>query len=276
VILVKFALCNEILQDFPIEKQFAIAARLGYDALEVAPFTIEKSVTDISTEQRQQVVALAADRGLDIAGIHWVLVGPEGLHITSPDAAVRERTVEYLRQLVRFGCDIGGRVMVVGSPQQRNVLPGVDPEDARTWFAEAMSEAAQTPGAESFTICIEPLSSEITNLVTKAEGARALAARIGLPNVGVILDVNAMSHDEEDLAATIRATKDWLRHFHANDPNQRGPGWGDVDFRPILEALLDIEYDGYVSVEVFDFSPDPVEHAEKSLAYLTATLTEVS
>lgn len=272
----KFALCNEILQDFPLEEQFAIAARIGYDALEVAPFTIEKRVADIPPDQRQKIVSLANDHGLDIAGIHWVLVGPEGLHITAPDAAVRARTVEYLRQLVRFGCEIGGRVMVVGSPQQRNILPGVDPEDARAWFAEAMAQAARTPGAEQFTICIEPLSSEITNLITHAEEARALAERINLPNVGVILDVNAMSHDEEDLPRTIRATKDWLRHFHANDPNQRGPGWGDVDFRPILEALLEIDYDGYVSVEVFDFTPDPIEHAEKSLTYLKGALAEVS
>ncbi len=272
----RFALCNEILQDFPLEEQFAVAARVGYDAVEVAPFTIEKSVTDITAEQRQRVVSLAAEHGLEVAGIHWVLVGPEGLHITSPDAAVRERTVEYLRELVRFGCDIGGRVMVVGSPQQRNILPDVAPDDARAWFAEAMREAALVPGAEGFQVCIEPLASELTNLVTRAEEARTIAAQIDLPNVGVILDVNAMSHEEDDLPATITATKEWLRHVHVNDPNQRGPGWGDVDFGPILKALLDIEYDAYVSVEVFDFSLDPVEHAEKSARYLRQTLGAVS
>ncbi|MGQ9730391.1 MAG: sugar phosphate isomerase/epimerase family protein [Candidatus Zipacnadales bacterium] len=272
----KFAICNEIFQGFSLEDQFATAKRLGYEAVEIAPFTIERHVTDIDLRQRERVLALAEEWGLEIAGIHWVLVGPEGLHLTSPDAQVRDRTVHYLCELVRFGVDIGGKVMVLGSPQQRNVLPGVDPEQAKAWFAQAIAKAASVPGAENFTICIEPLSSQITNLITNAAEAREMAHRINLPNVGVILDVNAMSHDEDDLPATIRATKAYLRHFHANDPSQRGPGWGDMDFHPVLEALLEIGYAGYVSVEVFDFTLDPVEHAEKSLVYLRETLEAVS
>jgi sugar phosphate isomerase/epimerase len=272
----KFAICNEIFQDFPLEEQFATAARLGYDAVEIAPFTLEKHVTDITLAQREQIIALGEQYGLEIAGIHWVLVGPDGLHITSPDPAVRERTVQYLRDLVRFGCDIGGRVMVLGSPKQRDILPGVDPEDARTWFAHAIAEAAQVPGAGSLQICIEPLLSDSTNMITTAAEAREMADRIGLPNVGVILDVNSMSHEESDLPAAIRATKGYVRHFHANDPCQRGPGWGDVDFVPLFRALLDIDYAGYASVEVFDMSLDPIEHAEKSLAYLRSTLAQVT
>jgi sugar phosphate isomerase/epimerase len=272
----RFAICNEIFQDFPLEEQFAIAARLGYDAVEVAPFTLAKHVTDITGAQREQIVSLAAQHGLEIAGIHWVLVGPEGLQITSPDAAVRERTVQYLRDLVRFGCDIGGRVMVVGSPKQRSILPDVDPEHARTWFAQAMAEAAKVPGAEDFQVCIEPLLSDSTNMINTAAEARAMADRIGLPNVGVILDVNSMSHEEADLPAALRETAAHLRHFHANDPCQRGPGWGDVDFEPLLRTLLDIGYEGYASVEVFDFSVDPIEHADRSLQYLKATLARVA
>jgi len=166
--------------------------------------------------------------------------------------------------------------MVVGSPNQRNVLPGVDPDQARAWFTEAMAWAASTPGAEDFRVCIEPLSPEITNMVTNAAEARAIAEQAGLPNISVILDVNAMCGGEDDIPRTIHETKHLLGHVHTNDPNQRGPGWGDVDFRPILRALLEIEYDGYVSVEVFDFSLDPIEHAQKSLDYLRNTLAEVS
>jgi sugar phosphate isomerase/epimerase len=165
--------------------------------------------------------------------------------------------------------------MVVGSPKQRNIEPGVDPEDGRRWFAEAMAAAAGVPGAEAFQVCIEPLLSESTNLIVNAAEARAMAERVNRPNVGVILDVNSMSHEETDLPAAIRATKPWLRHFHANDPNQRGPGWGDVDYRPLLKTLLEIGYEGYVSIEVFDFSLDPIEHAQRSLDYLRETLAAV-
>jgi sugar phosphate isomerase/epimerase len=272
----KFAICNEIFQEFPLGAQFALAQRIGYDAVEIAPFTLQKHVTEITPEQRQQITALAAQHKLEVAGIHWVLVGPDDLHITSPDADIRSRTKQYLCDLVRFGCDVGGRVMVLGSPKQRDILPGVEPEDARAWFAEAVAEAAQVPGAGSFQLCIEPLLSSATNMITTAAEACEMADRIGLPNVGVILDVNSMSHEETDLPAAIRASQRHLRHFHANDPCQRGPGWGEVDFRPLFEALLDIGYSGYVSVEVFDFSLDPIEHAEKSLEYLQATLAQVT
>ncbi len=272
----KFAICNEIFQDFPLEQQFAVASRLGFDAIEVSPFTIEQYVTDISEDQRKLVVDLGKEHGLEIAGIHWVLVGPEGLHLTSPDDETRERSKQYMRDLTQFGCDIGGRVMIVGSPMQRNILPGVEPAQAKQWFGEAMAEAAKADPKGEFTICIEPLSPEITNLLTCAAEAREIADAVNLPNVGIILDVNAMSAGEDNIPEAIRATKDHLRHFHVNDPNQRGPGWGDVDFRPILATLLEVGYEGYVSMEAFEFELDPVEHAQKSIAYLRETLAEVS
>ena len=270
----RFALCNEMLKEWPLAEQFRLAAEMGYDALEIAPFTLADDVREISAAQRRELRDLADGSGLQIAGIHWVLVGPEGLQITSPEAAVRERTRAYLRELVRFGAEIGGRVMVVGSPKQRSYEQGQRRADAWRWFAEAMADCAALPGAEGFTVCVEPLLSSATNLINRAVEARRMVTEIGAANVRVILDVNSMWHEEDSIPQAIRDTAGSLAHFHANDPNQRGPGTGAVEFGPILAALRAIGYEAYASVEVFDFGPDPREHAAESLRYLRQTLAK--
>src|SRR5579872_3724615 len=120
-----FAICNEIFQGWKLEDVFGYAAKLGYDAVEIAPFTLANSVTEISREERKRVRVLAARHGIQIAGIHWLLVKPEGLYINHPDRAIRERTAAYFCELINFCADIGGTRMIVGSPKQRNVLPNV-------------------------------------------------------------------------------------------------------------------------------------------------------
>ena len=263
----EFALCNEILPDFSLERQFAVAAELGFAALELAPFTLAATAREVTTTQRAQIRRLAETTGVEVAGLHWLLAQTQGYHLTSPDPEVRRRSVEYLREVVRLGVDLGGRVAVVGSPLQRGLLPGVTYAQAWAWFAEAMAGAAATPGGEQFALCLEPLapSTQNTFLFTAAEAAR-LVRQIDLPNVRVILDCFSGVDLEIDFPAAIRAVGPLLGHFHLNDHNGRAPGLGETDFVPIFRALLDLGYEGYASLEVFDHSLDPVEHARRGLA----------
>ncbi len=271
----KFCICNEILQDYSLAEQFNIAAEIGFDAIEIAPFTMDNSVRNIGDDTRRQIRQLSEQTGVEVAGIHWLLAHTEGYHVTDPDPAVRARTIEYMQDLVRFGVEIGGRMEVVGSPQQRDVRPGVTYEQAWAWFKEAMTACAQVPGAEHFTICIEPLAPVTNNnFIIQPEEARRMVQEINLPNVKVILDTYSMSRIGVDLPAEIRETGDLLGHYHCNDYNRRGPGWGDTDFVPVMRALLDINFAGYASIEVFDFEPDPHEHAERGLATLKEALAK--
>lgn len=274
----KFALCNEIFyyadkEKWTIRKQFEAAARLGFDGLEISPFTLQDHVEKITEEQKEEIRSASAETGVAVVGLHWLLIGPTGLHVTDPDPDVRARTIAYFEALVRLGIDIGGSCMIVGSPKQRALKEGVSYEEGWRYFKEAMTAAGQAGRAADFKICIEPLYSGTgNNFIHRAEEARRMAQEINLPNVGVILDTYSGSKEEADLPQAIRDTGRWLFHYHCNDHNGWAPGYGEIDFVPIMRALLDINFPYYCSIEVFHFEIDPEEHAARGLATLKAAL----
>lgn len=264
----KFAICNEIFQGWNIADVFAYAAKIGYDAVEIAPFTLANAVTEISPPQRAELRDLAAKNGIEIAGIHWVLVKPEGLYMNHPDRAIRERTADYFCDLADFCADLGGTRMIVGSPKQRNVLPNVSFEQARDWAVETFRDAVTQAARRKVTICFEPLGPGETNFVNTASQAIEFVRLLPSNNFKIILDAKAMSTETKPIPQIIRKSWPHFAHFHANDPNLKGPGFGNLDFKPIAATLKEVGYDGFVSVEVFDFSDGPEAIASKSLAYL--------
>lgn len=264
----KFAICNEIFGGWKLQDSFAYAARVGYDAVEIAPFTISKDVTDIRSAQRQEIRDLAARSGIAISGIHWVLAQTEGLHLTHPDSAVRERTSRYLRDLVDFCADLGGGFMVVGSPKQRNLIEGVTKEQACEWALAAFQSPVARAAERGVVICLEPLAPAETNFINTAAEAIALVRRLESASFKIILDVKAMSSEAKPVPQIIRDSWPHFAYFHANDTNLKGPGFGQVDFKPIAAALKETGYRGYVSVEVFNFEDGPEAIASKSIEYL--------
>lgn len=265
----KFGICSEIFKDWnDISRTISYVKRAGYDGLEIAPFTLAQYVTDIPKDVRRLIVEKARQADLDILGIHWVLVGPEGIHLTHPDAETRKRTAQYLIDLAHFCADVGGKVIIFGSPKQRNVQDGITYDQAFANAVEVFNKALPVCADRGVTICMEPLTHLETNFCTSAEETVRLIDAINHPNFRLLLDTKAMTFEKEGRAATIRRYGKYLAHYHANDENLEGPGWGEVDFAPIFQALKDINYDGYMSVEVFKFDPGPEKIAEESLAYM--------
>jgi sugar phosphate isomerase/epimerase len=267
----KFAICNEIFKGWKLEDTLSYARRLGYSAVEIAPFTLSDSVTDISAPERQKIQDSAARIGIEIAGIHWVLVKPEGLYINHTDATIRQRTADYFRELVDFCADIGGKVIVVGSPKQRNIMPGVTPEQGWEWAAATFRHAVAQATVRQVTVCFEPLGPTETNFINTAADALRFVQQFNSPNFKIILDVKAMCSESKPIPQIIDESFPHFAHFHANDKNLKGPGFGDVDFKPIATSLKQVGYNGYVSVEVFNFDEGPEIIASKSLQYLQTT-----
>ncbi len=271
----KFAICNETFQDWPFERAFKFARELGYTGIEYAPFTMNKNAYDITAAQRAEVRRQAEDAGLEPIGLHWLLAFTEGYYLTSPEAEVRQRTADYLAELARLCRDLGGKILVLGSPMQRNLLAGIDHDQALQFAADVIRQAIPTMEACDVTLAVEPLGpAEGDFLLTAASGIE-LIDLVDSPNCQLHLDVKAMSSESKPIPEIIRDSADHLVHFHANDANKRGPGMGEIDFVPILQTLRDIDYDGWVSVEVFDYEPGVEALATESIEYLQACAAQL-
>ncbi|RZL93796.1 MAG: sugar phosphate isomerase/epimerase [Variovorax sp.] len=271
----KFALCNEVLKELPFAEQCRVAAALGYNALEVAPFTLAADPMALDDTAAQAFRRVAEDHGIGISGLHWLLVAPAGLSIVSADAALRRKTIAVMQRLVELCALMGGRYLVHGSPKQRSVPPGETRAAALARARECLAAAARSAEQCGVVYCIEPLSTAETDLLNTVAEAAELAQAIGSPAFKTMIDCSAAGQVEaEDVPTLMRR---WMptgqiAHVQVNDPNRRGPGQGKMRFAPILAALREMQaaghYDGIVAVEPFDYVPDGRGSAARAIGYL--------
>ena len=271
----KFAVCNEIFKGWSFERTCEFVHQTGYHAVEIAPFTLGKPIGEISDVERAELRRTAESNGVAISGLHWVLAQTEGLHLTHPDPRVRQRTSDYFCELVRLCHDLGGRFIVVGSPKQRNLMEGVGMDQAWKFALETFAPALRQAAHKDVTFCFEPLSPAETNFINTVREAIRFALATGSPAMKIILDVKAMASEGRPIPEIIASAVPHFAYFHANDPNLKGPGFGEMDFHPIMEALRKANYAGYVSVEVFNFDEDPEEIARRSIDYLRRCLPPI-
>jgi sugar phosphate isomerase/epimerase len=265
----KFALCNEMFEGRPMAEVCSIASRLGYDGIEIAPFTLAPSAMDISTDLRKETRRIITDNGLETVGLHWLFAGPAGLHLTTNDKKTWGRTRDYLSCLLDLCSELGGKVLVLGSPKQRSLEPGQTLEDAWNRAADSLKSVLDKAGDLDLTICIEPLSPVETDFINTVAQAMEMVRQINHPSLKIHLDVKAMCSEPTPVPDIIRSVgAEDIGHFHVNDPNLYGPGMGDVDYGPIAEAIRDIGWDKWLSMEVFKYDPDPETIARKSIEYL--------
>lgn len=264
----RYAICNETFEGWEFERVCEFVAGLGYTGLEVAPFTLAPLITDVSATRRHNLRRAAEAAGLRVIGLHWLLAKTTGFQVTSPDVEVRKRTAEYLGELARCCRDLGGDLMVFGSPAARPVPPGATARQAFDWAADSFRRALPALSETGVRLCLEPLAPTETDFLNTCAQAVELMGVLNHPNVALHQDVKAMSSEAESVPSLVERYARWTAHFHANDANRRGPGFGDTDFVPIFEALLRTQYPGFVSVEVFDYSPDPETIARKSIEHM--------
>ena len=266
----RYAICNETFENWDHARICETAAELGYTGLEIAPFTLAPRITSVSVARRDELRKHAEKYGLRIIGLHWLLAKTEGLHLTSPDAGVRQRTADYLGELARCCRDLGGDLMVFGSPAQRRIPAGHTREHAAAFAVDTFRRVQDTFSECAVKLCLEPLSPPEADFLNTCDEAAALIHILNHPSFALHQDVKAMSTEVVSASELIRKHRKITRHFHANDANRRGPGFGDTDFLPIFQALSDIDYQGWVSVEVFDYTPDPITIARESIRHMKA------
>ena len=267
----KLALCNEVLHPLTFEQQCRLAASLGYSALELAPFTLTDDPRHLDAPAARQFTASAAAHGLVISSLHWLLVKPEGLSLVTDDVRIRRDTMDLLKRLIDFAAACGADVLVHGSPRQRSPEGGQSTEDAIQRLEQALFELAPHAQSAGVVYCLEPLSPAETPVINTVAQAAAVVNRIASPAIRTMIDVSAASQAESQPVHEVLAqflASGHIAHVQLNDKNRRGPGQGDTRQAPVLRALRDAGYTGWLAVEPFDYQPDGPSCAAFSAGYV--------
>src|SRR6202030_1235763 len=154
-------------------------------------------------------------------------VKPDGLSLTDPDKAVRARTLEVMTHLIGLCAELGGAVLVHGSPKQRQIASGETHIVALARLRDALAQVALSAARVGVIYCIEPLSRQETALVNTVAEAADLVRSIDHPNLKTMIDCSAAGLTETDSIPSL--IDRWLptgqiAHLQVNDPNRRGPG----------------------------------------------------
>lgn len=271
----KISLCNEVLRQLDFPEQCRFAAAVGYDGLELAPFTLDENPHRIPAARIAELRQAAGDQGISITGLHWLLITPPGLSVTSGDPAVRRQTLDVIKGLVDLCTGLGGTVMIHGSPKQRLIEDESQRGAAQQRALELWRQVAEYAGAAGVTYCIESLTHQETNFVTSLAEAVDLVEQIGHPAFRTMLDTKAAFTGESESPADL--VRRWLpsgmiAHIHVNDRNLRGPGQGSERFAELFAVLHELNYSGVVGVEPFDYYPDGPASAARAIGYLRGLL----
>jgi sugar phosphate isomerase/epimerase len=259
-------------------EQCQIVKKAGYQGIEVAAFTfVNESVEEISPEKRNDMVSVMKDTGLECAGIHWLLAPPpEGLHFTTPDAAVHEKTINYLDKLIDFCGDLGGPCMVFGSPNQRGTM-GISVEEAKKYFAEGLARLADHAQQRDVKILVEHLPRYVTDVINTLEEALELARQINHPAIQIVFDFHNTVDETEPFDVLLRRYYENIEHVHVQEMDGKHLGTGTAvnNYVKAFQTLKDLKYDKWISLEVFDFSPGGRKIAEESMRILREIESEL-
>ncbi len=272
----QLATCNEVFQNWPLHDVCKAIRAAGYTGIEIAPFTLSETPAAISTAQRRQYRGLISSEGLRFAGLHWLMVAPKGLHVTTPDASLRQRGWQHIRDLIDLCADLGdGGVMVFGSPKQRCTVEGSSPAEARARFQDGLAEMSGPAMERGVTLLVEALPANQCDVVQTLEEAVEIVRNIGSPAIRTMFDTHNAVDEKEPHAVLVDRYFDYIRHVHVNEMDGRHPGTGDYDFKPVLEVLKRRHYGGWISLEAFDFTPGPERITSETIDYLKSEIEKL-
>jgi sugar phosphate isomerase/epimerase len=267
------AICNEVFEGWKLPDTCKAIRKAGYQGIEISPFTLSEFPATITPAQRREYRAAIEGEGLSFVGLHWLMVAPKGLHVTTPDDAVRAKSWQHIHDLIDLCADLAGDrsdngIMVFGSPKQRGTTGGSSRADATKRWQEGLAGVAPHAVERRVTVLVEALPSDQCDVVnTLAEAAR-IVHEIGSPGVKTMFDTHNAADETEPHAAVVDGHFDLIRHVHVNEMDGRHPGTGNYDFKPVFDVLRRRNYSGWLSLEVFDFKAGAENIASQSLRYL--------
>jgi len=265
----RLAVCNETFEGSSFEEACRLAVATGYTGLEIMPSTLAADPASLSPARRGELRRTMQDSGISFTGLHGVVSAPAGLHLTTSDSALRQRSWDYFRKMIDLCADLGQRsYMVLGSSKQRSAAKGESVDDALKRLRDGLAESAPHAQDRGVLLLAEPLAPHLSNVLTSLGQAVELVRSINHPSVKTMFDTHNAVKETEPHDALIRKYAAYIRHVHVNEMDGRHPGTGSYDFGLVLRALHQIEYNGWISLEGFQFKPSGEQGARESAALL--------
>lgn len=272
----RHSICNEIYQGWDFAGSCRHMRTAGYEGIEIAPFTLSEDPCNIPAVDRRAYAGIIREEGLQFVGLHWLMVAPKGLHVTTPDRALRERSWAHIRGLVDLCADLGpGGVMVFGSPLQRGVTGGSSREEATRRFVDGLVSVAPHAAARGVQILVEALPKNQTDVIGTLAEAVEVVRQVNSPSVATMFDTHNAVDETEPHSVLVERYFSLIRHVHVNETDGGHCGTGDYDFAPVLAALQRLGYQGWISLEAFDFTPGAERIASESLRYLNSIIEKL-
>jgi len=248
-------------------------AKLGYDGVEVAGYP-EYFI------EAPKIKKACQEEGIVASSICSMLADHDIAH---PYLAMRQKGIDHAKRTVDFAAGMDCHTVILTPTRFGKYIPLAPIDEELKIGAESMTIVAEYAKTVNVNLCIEAWDRFDTYLITNLAGAKALAQKINMPNVGVMLDTFHMNIEEKDMAGAVHEAGNMLFHFHVGDSNRAAPGMGHIDFKPIMQALKDIQYKRYITMELIppaynvdaymtytDISPYYPEYPELSIKYLKA------
>jgi D-psicose/D-tagatose/L-ribulose 3-epimerase len=265
----RFSICSETFAGMNFADACRAARRIGYQGIEVEPAHLDADPAAISMARRAELRRLIESHGLHYVGLHSFLKMPQGLHLTSADGAIREKSWHYFARLIDLAADLGDRpLMVLGSSKQRAAMGGMTPVEAVRTLTEGLVRMVPLAVNRGVTILVEPLAPHLCNVINTLEEAMMVVRAVDSPAVATMFDTHNTAAEKEAAADLIRKYLPYIGHVHLNEMDGRRPGAADYPFDVVLGALRQGAYRHWISIEVFDFQPDGETVARQALEYL--------
>ncbi|HEV2447646.1 MAG TPA: sugar phosphate isomerase/epimerase family protein [Candidatus Sulfopaludibacter sp.] len=272
----RHSMCNEAFEKRPFADACRAMRQAGYTGIEIAPFTLAESPTYVGPAARLEYREIMQSEGLAFVGLHWLMMSPKGLHVTTPDDVLRARSWRHIRHLIDLCADLGpDGVMVFGSPKQRCTTGNLTPAQATRHFIDGLGDVAPHAASRGVTILVEALPAGQADVIQTLDEAVAVVREIASPAVRTMFDVHNAVDETEPHARLVDRYFDLIRHIHVNETDGRHCGTGNYDFKPILSVLRKCRYTGWISLEAFDFTPGAERVANESLRHLEREIAQL-
>lgn len=270
------SICNEAFEKWPFADACKVIKKAGYTGIELAPFTLAEDPADLTAAQRREFRDIIESEGLEFVGLHWLMVSPKGLHVTTPDDALRARSWQHIRTLIDLCSDLGENgKMIFGSPFQRATTGGLTREQATRHYIEGLKSVAPQACDRGVTILIEPLPVAQCDVVQTLEEAVGYVREINMASIQTMFDVHNAIDEKEPHEVLVDRYFEYIKHVHVQELNGAHCGTGNYDFKPLFDVLRRRNYQGWISLEAFDFTYGAEPIANESLRHLESEIAKL-